>query len=291
MSAVPPLLCGLCDDAALFPPGNAPLPAALTAHARYRDSDFAALVGPLIFPIPRLAELAARRPAPVDIVLTAPGGPDTVPVALDQVAGIDGLRLAGLEIAVPTGQSADEFFVVLEAAASRIGDIDVYVEVPRGDRRAAFLARLAGSPYAAKFRTGGVVAGAYPPEWELAAAVHSAVSAAIPFKATAGLHHAVRNTDPDTGFEQHGFLNLMLAAGAAAGGAGAAALEATLANRDGATLVRELAALSDAEVAALRSMFRSFGTCSISDPLTELVELGLLPAALRPVSEGSVPCP
>jgi len=29
------------------------------------------------------------------------------------------------------------------------------------------------------------------------------------FKSTAGLHHAPRNADPPTGFEQHGFRNLL----------------------------------------------------------------------------------
>ncbi|MET8795550.1 hypothetical protein ABZV91_03670 [Nocardia sp. NPDC004568] len=284
---IPALLRGLCDDAALFPPGNAPLPDALAAHARYRDSDFAALVGPLIFPIPRLAELAERASGSLTVVCTAPEGPGTVAPALEQAGAIEGLTVAALEIAAPAQSSAPEFFAALESIAGRTAGLEVYVEVPRDDRRPAFLERLAGSPYAAKFRTGGIVAAAYPAERELAVALRSAVAAGIPFKATAGLHHAIRNTDPTTGFEQHGFLNLLLATHLAVAGADTGALEAVLANRNGTAVAAELAALSETEEKAVRSAFRSFGTCSISDPLTELVDLDLLPAALRPVSEGS----
>lgn len=284
---IPALLRGLCDDAALFPPGNAPLPDALAAHTCYRDSAFAALVGPLIFPIPRLAELAQRAPGPLTAVFTAPEGPGSVAPALERAAAIDGLTVTGLEIAAPAQSCAPEFFAALESLAGPTAGLEVFVEVPRDERRPAFLERLAGSPYAAKFRTGGIVAAAYPDERELAAAIRSAVVAGIPFKATAGLHHAVRNSDPTTGFEQHGFLNLLLATHLALAGADTGALEAVLANRNGAAVAAELAALSEAEEKAVRAAFRSFGTCSIGDPLTELVDLNLLPAALRPVSESS----
>ncbi|MFI2229745.1 hypothetical protein [Nocardia testacea] len=284
---IPALLRGLCDDAALFPPGNAPLPDALAAHTRYRDSAFAALVGPLIFPVPRLAELAQRAPGPLTAVFTAPEGPGSVAPALERAAAIDGLTVTGLEIAAPAQSCAPEFFAALESIAGPTAGLEVFVEVPRDERRPAFLERLAGSPYAAKFRTGGIVAAAYPDERELAAAIRSAVAAGIPFKATAGLHHAVRNTDPTTGFEQHGFLNLLLATHLALAGADTGALEAVLANRNGAAVAAELAALSEAEEKAVRAAFRSFGTCSIGDPLTELVDLNLLPVALRPVSESS----
>jgi hypothetical protein len=119
-------------------------------------------------------------------------------------------------------------------------------------------------------RTGGTSADLYPAEPELAAAIHTAVTAGIRFKATAGLHHAIRNTDPVTGFEQHGYLNLLWAAQAAADGAGPADLKVILAVRDPATVVPAIAALTGPRV------FNSFGTCSITEPLDDLIALGLI---------------
>lgn len=44
--AVPPLFSGLCDDAAIFPPGDLPLPQAVPAHRLHRAAWYAELVGP-----------------------------------------------------------------------------------------------------------------------------------------------------------------------------------------------------------------------------------------------------
>ena len=40
----------LIDDAALFPPGNAPMPAAVAAHRRHRAAAYRELVGPFLCP-------------------------------------------------------------------------------------------------------------------------------------------------------------------------------------------------------------------------------------------------
>ena len=47
---VPALFARLVDDAAVFPPGNAPLPEAVTAHLTHRTAWYASLVGPLMVP-------------------------------------------------------------------------------------------------------------------------------------------------------------------------------------------------------------------------------------------------
>ncbi|MCF8589008.1 hypothetical protein [Gordonia liuliyuniae] len=276
---IPTLLAGLCDDAALFPPGNALLEDAAPAHIAHENSRHAGIVGPFVFPASRLDELSAAATSVdgvLELTLTVPAGVSAVPAAVQIVRGIDGVRLAALEIAVPDGQRTAELITALDEIARTVPGVDVFVEVPRDDRRPEIMAALIGTPYSVKFRTGGIVAEAYPDEAELAAAISAVVGSGVPFKATAGLHHAVRNTDPDTGFEQHGFLNLMLATHRAAQGADTDVVVATLADRDGRRIADTLSALDDDEVGALRATFRSFGTCSISDPLTELADLGLL---------------
>ncbi|MEU5841618.1 hypothetical protein [Rhodococcus sp. NPDC047139] len=287
-----PLLTGLCDDAALFPPGNAPLPVAVPAHAEHRSAAYAPLVGAFVFPVGRLDELEeylAQHPYPgeLSLSLTAPTGTDAVGPALEKVEALDSVSVVALEIAVPAEQSVDELFSALGEIAVANPEVDVFVEVPRDERRAEILARLAGTPYAAKFRTGGIVAEAYPDEDELAAAITTVVTTGVPFKATAGLHHAVRNTDPKTGFEQHGFVNLLAAVDAVLGGADTGEVATVLADRDGGALSARLRELSDDRAAEVRRRFLSYGTCSIAEPLEDLFGLSLVSSTVFPITEGT----
>ncbi|GAA2564812.1 hypothetical protein [Streptomyces lienomycini] len=278
---IPPrLFASFCDDAAVFPPGDMPLAAAVPAHVGHRSAAHAPLVGPLVLPGARLAELAeltAGRPADhVEIAVTVPS-PDEAATALASAGAVPGARLRVLEVAVPDGMPAAEVVPRLSAALRPLttGDpagVTVYVEVPRDERRAELIGRLADSPCLAKFRTGGTRADLYPDERELAHAVLLAVRAKVAFKATAGLHHAVRNTDPRTRSEQHGHLNLLAATGAALDGATEEETAAVLAERDAPAVAALVAALSP----EVRQAFRSFGTCSIAEPVTELAALGLL---------------
>jgi hypothetical protein len=270
LAPLPLFARGMLDDAAVFPPGLAPLPDAVAAHREHEAAWYGGLVGPLVIAGSALGELAevlrsggaaADGPAlgsgagdsaaggsapggtagrgPLRLALTFPGGPARVAEALEACAALP-VSLEALEIAVPDGMEPGELLAALDTVIPKAARLEVFVEIPRDARRDPLLAALAGTRYRAKFRTGGVRAEFYPDEAELAAAVLAAVGAGVPFKATAGLHHALRNTDPETGFEQHGFLNLLLAADAAGRGteeptaARAAAARATAATQAGA---------------------------------------------------------
>ncbi len=155
----------------------------------------------------------------------------------------------------------------------------VFIEVPRDERRGALIHHLAGTAYLAKLRTGGVRADLYPDAAELGSALVALVRAGVPFKATAGLHHAVRNTDAATGFEQHGFLNVLVAVAAVLDGADAVEAAVLLADRDSAGLAASLGAWPLGQSEQVRWVFRSIGTCSIDEPVSDLIDLGLLEAA------------
>lgn len=265
---IPRLFRRLCDDAALFPPGNAPVNTAVPQHLGYRDTEFADLVGPFVFPIPRLSELTAPA-SPIAISLTAPGGPGTIAAGLQAARSIRGVTVVSIEVAMPphAGSGATS----IDALRTVDRDIDIYVEIPRDERRDEIFDAVDERGYRAKFRTGGVTADLYPDEAELGAAIHEAARREIPFKATAGLHHAVRNTGHHNGFEQHGYLNVLLAAQTALSGARTSELVKILAIRDPEVVASHVAAIETERA------FLSFGTCSIREPLDDLISLGLIP--------------
>jgi hypothetical protein len=283
------LLAGLCDDAALFPPGNLPLVEAVPAHVEHLASGHRGLVGPFVVSaadVPALgALLGSAEAGSFEVAVTVPE-PSGLAAALSAAAGVPQVRVVAVEVAVPIGVDPAQVVPDLDSAVTDRPDLEAYVELPRDDRRPALLAALAATRYHAKLRTGGVRADLYPDEDELAAAVLACVTAGVAFKATAGLHHAVRNTDPTTGFEQHGFLNLLAAVDAAQRGADHGEVAALLAQRDAAAVAARVAAL-DGRAGPVRDAFHSFGTCSIDDPRTELTALGLLDPTPDPTHQGA----
>lgn len=260
---------GLLDDASIFPPAEAQVAVAVREHRRHHQSWYAELVGPLVFPAAGLTSdfAAVLDGQPLTVSLTVRRS--AVQGPLRQAAGL-GVTVTALEI-LPDGEVKD---LVAMLDAELPPDVLGYVEVPRGPGLAGALDALAGTRYRAKFRTGGTEPAAHPTEDELAHSLLAATMAGVAYKCTAGLHHAVRHTDGD--LEQHGFLNVLLATAGAQDGAGASELSSILSKRHGISLAHRLTALSADRIARARESFVSFGTCSIADPVGDLVTLGLL---------------
>lgn len=267
------LFDGFFDDAALFPPGDAPMAAAVPAHRELR-ARLGALVGPFVVPAGRLDELVARLGggAPLGVSLIAPAA--DLPAAVARVTAEPGLALAAVEVPV----AADAGAAAVRTLDAVLPDgVPAAVEVPRTPARDGVLDALAAGRYRAKLRTGGLRAELFPPPAELAGTLSACVARDVAVKCTAGLHSAVRHRDPATGFEHHGFLNVLLACEALAAGTTEAAAAGLLAETDADVLLAAVRSWAPQREARARSVFTSFGTCSVLEPVADLVRLGLLP--------------
>jgi hypothetical protein len=150
----------------------------------------------------------------------------------------------------------------LETKASKRLSLPTYCEVPLDRVESGY----------AKIRTANI-----SPD-ELADFLSIAAARRLPFKATAGLHHAIRSTT------MHGFINVFVAATLAWLGMDHSTLVELLNEtdpqafefRDDELRWRDHRA-STGQVARARSDFaHSFGSCSFEDPVSDLRVLGLL---------------
>ena len=269
-----PLLRGLVDDAALFPPGNAPMDVALAEHARYRADPWADAIGPFLCPASRVDELRAALPRGrslhLSLVVDVVG--DAAHAALRACAADDRLTLGGVEAALSRlGGDAAAVGGNLARLPGTVG----YLEVPRSEHDSALDLVATSGWHAAKYRTGGVTPDAFPAEAELAGFLLACSARGISFKLTAGLHHAVRSTS-DEGFEQHGVLNVLVATRAAQSGCPADEVAAVLGERRPEPLVGIVQGWDESTCTDVRGAFRSFGCCGVTDPLGDLAALGVL---------------
>lgn len=277
MSAIPAAWSGLVDDAAIFPPGDAPLADAVAAYQDRRDAWYAGLVGPLVVRDTDLPDVDTD--VPVSVALT--GGAGAV-AGVASLATRKGHRLVGLEAAVrdldDMAGNVRRIITAVDAARAegRLADTQVYVELPQTDPTADWLAAadaVAEAEHHLKFRTGGVEAQLFPTATTVATWIDAALDRETSFKCTAGLHHAVRHRDHETGFEHLGFLNVLLATRIAFDGGTVPDVTQVLDDHYANDLVA-LARQSD--LAGARRWFTSYGSCSVTEPLDELIGLGLL---------------
>jgi len=275
------LFRSLFDDASLFPPAELKMADALAAHQRHQTAWYREMSGPFVCPDPKItglaAALTASAVAELDLALTVPGGSASLDAAVDAVFAEPRLRLRAIEVPIGPASSADAV-AELVAALDRtpLAGATAFVEIPPSQLTKDSLRLLADHGYLAKLRTGGVTAGAFPSEQGLAGCLTELTAQRVPFKCTAGLHHAVRHRAADTGFEHHGFLNVLLAVAAALDDRSSDEVASVLAATNARQVATVVAGVDADTAAAVRELFTSFGTCSTDKPITDLVTLGLV---------------
>ena len=236
-----------------------------------RDAWYADLVGSFVVTDRQVPEVG--EPLPLAIVITGGAGAIEGPLRLASRGGHD---VAGVEIALrdldDLAGNAQRVATATEACG--LLPEQVYVELPHVPDSGSWLRAadaVAEAGLRLKFRTGGLEEHLFPASHALARWIDAALDRETPFKCTAGLHNAVRHTGAD-GFEHHGFFNVLVATVRAFDGASTEEVVALLDDRDADSVA---AAARDEALARARRWFTSFGSCSVTEPLDDLLALGL----------------
>jgi hypothetical protein len=288
MSAAETLLRRVVDYAGLFPPAALDMGTAVRNYQNYLRGDHGWMLGSFVVSAARLEEFVGafeqvccgERESPWTLSIVCTGE------AADDARRIAGFRqgavfIGSLEAKATDPCAAEEFLELLPAARAR------YVEFPP-ERAAEMLPVLADHGSRAKIRMGGVTPETTPSIENVTQFLTACVRERVPFKATAGLHHAIRavrplTEEPDSPrATMHGFLNLFLGAALAYFGADQQAIVRTLAEQDASVfrvddeLIRwHDHTLTADQIERVRSEFAmSFGSCSFIEPVDDMKEMG-----------------
>jgi hypothetical protein len=302
MSAIRILLRNSIDYAGLFPPAGLAMDPAVDNYHRYRSGEAAWALGRFILPAGRLAqfdraaaERLSRTSAGQPWLLGVLAGPDLA-AELKEVAEFNRRHADSGAARIDTLEAkADSADAVRDTMHLMPSDLQAYIEIPIDRDPASLVATIGRAGGRAKVRTGGVTRDGFPPPANLLRFLQSCVRARVPFKATAGLHHPLRNEyrltyEPGspTG-TMFGFLNLFLAA--AFLGAGMEESEAAQVLEEKSPLAfqfdrrgvswRDHRIGQDALAGARTDVIVSFGSCSFTEPIEELQALNLLEPSIQ----------
>lgn len=278
----------IIDYAGLFPPASASMLGAVAQYAEYRNGPDRELLGRFIVAASRLEEFG--QAAASLSREAARGGPWPLSVVMG-VNIPDGLALIADYERQPAVPSVIEAVEMRVGAAGEVAVIarqlstryERYLEVPHAEPYGPLLEAIHANAVGAKLRMGGITPDLFPSPRLVTRFLMAAVRTGVPFKATAGLHHAVRGTypltyEPDSAQHQmYGFLNLLVATTLLRLDHDGEVAERALRDDDPSGFVMTTDAitwrghrLEAAELLAARQSFRGFGACSFREPVDEL---------------------
>ena len=292
MTTIRTLLSGIVDYAGLFPPAALDMSQTVENYARYRGDEHAWMLGRLIVPAARLDELAdalrqARPSSQEAWRVSALAGPQ-IEVDLDRIATFNGDAPSAVVDSIEL--KATEVTTIEQAAEVIPQELTTYVEVPIASDPTELVKAIGASGLRAKVRTGGVTEEMFPTPADVLRFMYACIESGVPFKATAGLHHALRSDyrltyEPDSGkATMYGFLNVFLTAAFVDEGIGQDDVVGLLLE-DSAEAIRfeersiswQAHRVDVAHIDAIRHRLAiSFGSCSFEEPVEELKGLHLI---------------
>lgn len=287
------LLAEIVDYAGLFPPSQVSMKTAVANYAAYLDSPYKWMLGRFVVPVGRLKEFTENAEKFF--------GKSVEVWRLSVLAGEDAAETIETISAFNQQMAGKAFADALEVRAANDSeieninqhlpaDLNVYFELPLDENLADSIIALAIHKRRAKIRTGGVTPEAFPSPEQITRFMRICLAANVPFKCTAGLHHPVRCLKPltyapdaPTG-KMNGFLNVFLAAAFLQQGYAPSLIHELLKDerpdnfqfRDDGVLWKQEYFAHTTQLRFLRERVISFGSCSFTEPVEDLQEIGLL---------------
>ncbi len=274
---------------------------AVSNYALYRTGVYACALGRFILPVSRLEEFEST------LAKLPPGAAGPSPWALSVLAGTDlecDLRTVGefnqrhaaraYALIDSVELKTSEVTAILGASRMFQGFL-LFCEIPGSADPAPLVAALRQAGARAKLRTGGLTPDSIIPASAVERFMRTCCAERVPFKATAGLHHALRSVyrltyddDSPSGL-MHGFLNVFLAAAFIRSGLGSVEALELLEERRADAFRFEADGVawgshrigSDELVRARSECAVSFGSCSFLEPLEDMERMSLTPVAAR----------
>lgn len=295
MSALRTLLNGVIDYAGLFPPASLSMSDAVNNYARYLQSHERWMLARFIVPVSRLDEFSACVHS-----LAPDFGHQTWHLSALVGSNVnDDLALIADFNQRFSRAPRSMLIDAIELKVTRVEEIQTlmlplsltsYIEIPIVEDVKSLIVAIKKKNYRAKVRTGGVVTDAIPSPQDLARFIFLCAKHQVAFKATAGLHHAIRGLYPLTyapdspSGTMFGFLNVFLASAFAYSGLSESDLVKLLNETDinhfsfnegearwrthtlGVSMLEEVR----------RHFVFSFGSCSFEEPIEDLKKYHLL---------------
>lgn len=276
-------LKGLFDFAGIFPPATMKLDQAVEAYRKYRHNHHAYALECLVVSANELRTLKHTLPEDMQdlhlSVVAAEEDLEAIQRHLDE-----GMPIRMIEMKAAEREQVERLKKKLPAG------IAAYIELPMGLSNPDVADAIADAGLYAKLRMGGVIPEAFPTTARVAAMLNELFKRGLAFKATAGLHHAVRgryaitySEDSEHGM-MHGFMNLLCASALVWFGGEEEDVVQILEEEDLlAFRVTEHAIRwhdwdwSADELQEVRTNFlKSIGTCSFIEPIRDVEALGWL---------------
>lgn len=289
------LLGGAIDYAGLFPPAGLGMSRAVANYAEYFSSEDSWALGKFVIPASRLDEFAmaaedlnSKASVSITFHLSVVAGPD-VGTDVEMLLRYgnekqNGILVDAVELKASTPRE------IVGAVGIIPGTHEIYFEIPVQEDPRGLIETIGQAGARAKVRTGGVTSDGFPGARDLARFIGACIDSHVVFKATAGLHHAVRSQyrltyekDSPMGM-MFGFLNVFLTAAFIMQGLPSEQAIELLEERSPRALhfedemvVWRGLSVCRADIAVMRQrVIASFGSCSFREPIDELRTLHLL---------------